>query len=132
MIVSRRNALLSTLSGAGYVGLRALATGLPVSLLLNPRRALAAAPAAGCAAQNFVAGAFDALAAYTVGLVIIKAFEVFVIALLGLAHITEHVRGQRAKRVLTHRRDDQVRAGQGAGALLKRRDLFLVHVAPHG
>jgi hypothetical protein len=42
MIVSRRNALLSTLFGAGYVGLRALATGLPVSLLLNPRRALAA------------------------------------------------------------------------------------------
>jgi hypothetical protein len=41
MIVSRRNALLSTLFGAGYVGLRALATGLPVSLLLNPRRALA-------------------------------------------------------------------------------------------
>jgi hypothetical protein len=46
MIVSRRNALLSTLFGAGYVGLRALATGLPVSLLLNPRRALAAGPTA--------------------------------------------------------------------------------------
>ena len=29
---------LSTLFGAGYVGLRALATGLPASLLLNPRR----------------------------------------------------------------------------------------------
>jgi hypothetical protein len=41
---SRRNALLSTLFGAGYVGLRALATGLPVSLLLDPRRALADTP----------------------------------------------------------------------------------------
>lgn len=41
-MVSRRDALLSTLFGAGYVGLRALATGLPVSFLLNPRKALAA------------------------------------------------------------------------------------------
>jgi hypothetical protein len=52
MIVSRRNALLSTLFGAGYVGLRALATGLPVSLLLDPRRALAAGPPAGCASPS--------------------------------------------------------------------------------
>jgi hypothetical protein len=51
MIVSRRNALLSTLFGAGYVGLRALATGLPVSLLLNPRRALAGG-AATCGATK--------------------------------------------------------------------------------
>ena len=51
MIVSRRNALLSTLFGAGYVGLRALATGLPVSLLLDPRRALAA-PGATCASAS--------------------------------------------------------------------------------
>lgn len=41
MTLSRRDALLSTLFGAGYVGLRALATGLPASLLLDPRRALA-------------------------------------------------------------------------------------------
>lgn len=41
MIVSRRSTLLTTLFGAGYVGLRALATGLPVSFLLNPRKALA-------------------------------------------------------------------------------------------
>jgi hypothetical protein len=41
MMLSRRQALLSTLFGAGYVGLRALATGLPASLLLNPRRAFA-------------------------------------------------------------------------------------------
>lgn len=42
--LSRRSLLLSTLFGAGYVGLRSLATGLPASLLLNPRRALAAGP----------------------------------------------------------------------------------------
>jgi hypothetical protein len=41
MIVSRRSTLLTTLFGAGYVGLRALATGLPVSFLLDPRKALA-------------------------------------------------------------------------------------------
>jgi hypothetical protein len=48
MQVSRRSALLSTLFGAGYVGLRALATGLPASLLVNPRRALADTPAPAC------------------------------------------------------------------------------------
>jgi hypothetical protein len=41
MTMTRRHALLSTLFGAGYVGLRALATGLPPALLMNPRRALA-------------------------------------------------------------------------------------------
>lgn len=45
-MISRRSALLSTLFGAGYVGLRALATGLPPSLLLNPRQALAASGSA--------------------------------------------------------------------------------------
>jgi hypothetical protein len=48
-MLTRRQALLSTLFGSGYVGLRALATGLPASFLLNPRRALAADPA--CAVQ---------------------------------------------------------------------------------
>src|SRR5439155_19147090 len=43
-MITRRNALLSTLFGTGLVGLRALATGLPASFLLDPRRALAAAP----------------------------------------------------------------------------------------
>jgi hypothetical protein len=47
-MISRRDALLSMLFGAGHVGLRALATGLPVSLLLNPRRALSD-PAPTCA-----------------------------------------------------------------------------------
>jgi hypothetical protein len=39
--VSRRETLLTGLFGAGYVGLRALATGLPPWFLLNPRRATA-------------------------------------------------------------------------------------------
>jgi hypothetical protein len=47
MDYSRRQALLTTLFGAGYVGLRTLATGLPASLLLNPRKALAS----GCASD---------------------------------------------------------------------------------
>ena len=40
-MIDRRNALLSMLFGAGCVGLRALATGLPASFLLDPRKALA-------------------------------------------------------------------------------------------
>ena len=39
--VTRRESLLTGLFGAGYVGLRALATGLPAWYLLNPRRATA-------------------------------------------------------------------------------------------
>jgi uncharacterized protein DUF1501 len=49
-MISRREAILSTLFGAGYVGLRALATGLPASLLLSPRKALA--DTAMCTAQD--------------------------------------------------------------------------------
>ncbi len=41
MKLSRRQALLSALYGAGGLGLRALATGLPASFLLDPARALA-------------------------------------------------------------------------------------------
>jgi hypothetical protein len=40
-MIARRDALYFLLFGAGYVGLRSLATGLPSSLLLNPRKALA-------------------------------------------------------------------------------------------
>ena len=47
-MISRRQALVSSLFGAGTLGLRALATGLPVSFLMNPRKALADAPPAGC------------------------------------------------------------------------------------
>jgi len=41
MKVSRRQALMTTLFGAGAIGLRALATGIPAAVLLDPRRALA-------------------------------------------------------------------------------------------
>jgi hypothetical protein len=51
-MLTRRQALLSTLFGTGYVGLRALATGLPASFLLNPRRALAANPTPTCGAAT--------------------------------------------------------------------------------
>jgi hypothetical protein len=40
-MITRRNALMSALFGAGYVGLRALATGIPAATLLKGRRALA-------------------------------------------------------------------------------------------
>ena len=48
MSVSRRQLLLETLFGAGLVGLRSLATGVPAAVLLNPRsaRAQACPPAA--------------------------------------------------------------------------------------
>ncbi len=46
-MVTRRQALLSVLFGASGVGLRALATGLPASLLVNPRKALADVPDGG-------------------------------------------------------------------------------------
>ncbi len=49
MNMTRRQALMSALFGGGYLGLRALATGLPISFLMNPRRALAAMPAPLCA-----------------------------------------------------------------------------------
>jgi hypothetical protein len=51
-MTNRRQALLSMLLGSGAVGLRALATGLPPALLLNPRRTLAQSllPACGLAA----------------------------------------------------------------------------------
>jgi hypothetical protein len=55
-MTTRRDALRSLLFGGGYMGLRALATGLPVSFLMNPRKALANPPPAGCtsAAQYFI------------------------------------------------------------------------------
>jgi hypothetical protein len=51
-MITRRQALMSTLLGAGGIGLRALATGLPASVLLSPRRALASPPPAGCGATK--------------------------------------------------------------------------------
>ena len=45
--LSRRKLLMETLFGAGLIGLRSLATGIPLSILANPRRALA--QTVGCA-----------------------------------------------------------------------------------
>ena len=43
MNTTRREVILGALFGAGSIGLRALATGLPASILLNPRASLAEA-----------------------------------------------------------------------------------------
>ena len=45
-MTTRRNLLMSALFGAGYVGLRALATGIPATVLLKGRRAFADGTAA--------------------------------------------------------------------------------------
>jgi len=50
-MITRRQALRSSLFGASCVALRTLATGLPAALLLEPRKALADAPAA-CVAKD--------------------------------------------------------------------------------
>lgn len=54
MNFSRRDLILSTLFGAGHLGLRALATGLPASILLQPRRSLADACADRARAQYVI------------------------------------------------------------------------------
>ncbi len=51
MKTTRRHALRSFLYGSGLIGLRSLATGLPASFLLNPRRALATIAACNTAAK---------------------------------------------------------------------------------
>jgi hypothetical protein len=53
---TRRDAIKTMLFGAGYVGLRALATGLPASFLLDPRKALANTPSCtpAATAQYFI------------------------------------------------------------------------------
>jgi hypothetical protein len=48
MNLTRRQALMSSLFGAGALGLRALATGLPLSLIVDPRRALADGTTGAC------------------------------------------------------------------------------------
>src|SRR5216684_2194385 len=47
--LSRRKLMLDTLFGAGLLGLRSLATGIPIAVLANPRRA--AAQTTACAAN---------------------------------------------------------------------------------
>lgn len=54
MNFSRRELLLGSLFGVGHIGLRALATGLPASLLLNPRRSFADACADRARAQYVI------------------------------------------------------------------------------
>jgi hypothetical protein len=49
--MTRRELLMQALFGTGLVGLRSLATGLPISFLLNPRKAVAA-EATGCASNT--------------------------------------------------------------------------------
>ena len=49
--LSRRDALFASLFGGSMLGLRSLATGLPVKLLANPRKALADMQAAQCTAD---------------------------------------------------------------------------------
>jgi Protein of unknown function (DUF1501) len=48
MDASRRELLIRTLFGTGMLGLRSLATGIPLSILADPRRALAAGSATAC------------------------------------------------------------------------------------
>src|SRR5262249_11436274 len=53
-MISRRTLLQTTLAGLSGLGLRTLATGLPASLLLDPRRALAQATPACTDKAQFV------------------------------------------------------------------------------
>ena len=55
MKISRRDALTTAIFGSGMLGLRALATGLPISFLLDPRKALADTPAAPtCGSPQYI------------------------------------------------------------------------------
>ena len=54
MNVSRRKLLLSTMFGTGAVGLRALATGLPVSFFSGIKEAKAADPPPACTKPQYV------------------------------------------------------------------------------
>ncbi|HEX9574959.1 MAG TPA: hypothetical protein VF994_12740 [Myxococcales bacterium] len=54
MDLSRRKILLQTLFGAGWLGLRSLATGIPLSVLANPRKALAVTGCASNAAAQYI------------------------------------------------------------------------------
>ncbi len=53
-ILNRRQLLGSALAGAGLIGLRAMATGLPISYLLNPKSARAEGTCAGSAGAQFL------------------------------------------------------------------------------
>ena len=51
-VFTRRNALLSGIFGSGYVGLKAIATGLPAWFIANPRKATAASLACAIDARE--------------------------------------------------------------------------------
>ncbi|HEX4352117.1 MAG TPA: hypothetical protein VHZ95_04370, partial [Polyangiales bacterium] len=51
-MLSRRDWLKRSLYGGGLLGLRAIATGLPISFLANPRRALADGSLPACASMD--------------------------------------------------------------------------------
>ena len=51
---SRRSLILSGLFGTGYLGLRALATGIPMGILASPTTAKADEPAATCTKPQFI------------------------------------------------------------------------------
>ena len=53
-ILNRRNLLQGALAGAGLIGLRAMATGLPISFLLNPKSARADGTCANAAGAQFL------------------------------------------------------------------------------
>jgi hypothetical protein len=53
-LLNRRKLLLSSLAGAGLVGLRAMATGLPLSFLLNPKSARADGACSGTTPQYLI------------------------------------------------------------------------------
>ncbi len=57
MEIPRRKLLLDALFGAGLLGLRSLATGIPLAVLANPRKALAAGCAPSPAAQYILLSA---------------------------------------------------------------------------
>jgi len=78
--VQRRSLLMSTLFGAGYLGLRALATGIPASVLMRGRRALADTSACpnSAKAQFFVmstCGSGDPINANMPGTYVDKAYH---------------------------------------------------------
>ncbi len=54
MKISRRNVLSSALFGAGYIGLRALATGIPAAVLMRGKKALADGTCAAADKAQFV------------------------------------------------------------------------------
>ena len=87
--------------------------------------------AARRAPQKLVAGALDALFAGAVGLVVVEVFQLLVVVLLGVTDVAQHVRGERAVRILAHRRDDEVGAGQIARAFGKCRDNVRWQIFPH-